>query len=76
MLIVDPKKRITILDAIDHPWIKQSEHAHDHDHRDCESFPVETVSKLMEFKGESLLKKASINLLAKHLDQKELMSLK
>ena len=68
MLVVDPKKRITVLQAIDHPWFKESENAKDLDIKKIESFPVETVKKLKDFKGGSLLKKASINLLAKHLD--------
>lgn len=46
MLIVSPKKRITVKEALAHPWIKQSEHAHEHDHTKCDAFPVETIKNL------------------------------
>ena len=43
MLIVNPKKRITVKEALEHPWIKQSEHANEHDHTQCDVFPAETI---------------------------------
>lgn len=51
MLIVNPKKRITVKEALQHPWIKQSEHAHEHDHSKCDQFPVDTIKNLQNFKG-------------------------
>ena len=46
MLIVNPNGRITVKEALAHPWIKQSEHSHQHDHSECDTFPVETIKKL------------------------------
>ena len=46
MLIVNPKKRITVKEALAHPWIKKSEHAHEHDHAKCDAFPAETIKNL------------------------------
>lgn len=76
MLIVNPKKRISVEQALQHPWIKRSEHAHDHDHSKCDQFPVETIKNLKSFKGKSLLKKAAMNILVKHLDHKQIADLK
>jgi len=36
MLTVNAKKRITVPEALAHPWIKQSEHRHEHDHAKCD----------------------------------------
>jgi len=78
MIVVDPKKRITSGEIIKHPWIEKysdgccdedGEHTHDDEAK-------AVVNRLREYKGQSLLKRTSINILVKQLQPHQIDSLK
>lgn len=62
----DPKKRITAAEALHHDWIKNFNES------TAQSNPISTdvYQHLKNYRGKSLLKKAAVNLLVKHLDPK------
>ena len=75
MITLDPSKRITAQQALSHDWIKflggegtieQGE----------PTMNAEVVNNLKNYRGESILKKAAMNILVKSLDIKEVRLLK
>ena len=72
MLKVDPDYRITVQEALDHPWIKKSEHGQTVQNNMNQMLNIETVEKLQRFKGSSIFKKACLNVLIKHLNTDEI----
>lgn len=66
MIEKDPKARITASEALNHDWIKNF--------NDSTSLnnPIsnDVYQHLKDYRGKSLLKKAAVNLLVKHLDPK------
>lgn len=76
LLVVDPKKRLTAGQAMDHQWFKEIEKScanHDHKAKDIKK---EVLGRLGEFKGVSVLKKAAMNMLVKMTDREKLKDLK
>ena len=73
--MTDPKYRCTGKEALEHPWFsKFSEDAHvDHD---VDELDLDIIKRLQSFKGESILKKAAMNMLVKMTDTKEFETLK
>jgi calcium-dependent protein kinase len=75
LLLADVKKRLTARAAIKHPWFEkyldpaqlQSEQV---------GMSAEVIQNLREFKGQSQLKKASLNILVKMMRPSDLTSLK
>ena len=59
LLVKDPQERITGLDALNHEWFKTIMEKPD------EEFEVneKVIKRLMEFKGQSALKRAAMNIL-------------
>ena len=75
MIEVDPTKRISARDAMNHPWIKEAEefhrqHTHQLDAAEQEEMSHKIVENLKNYRGESILKKAAMNVLVKHLGPK------
>jgi calcium-dependent protein kinase len=75
MICVDPKKRISAREAMNHPWIKGGEE-YTRQTSIIEGLPVDKnihvlnsqiIESLKRYRGESLLKKAAMNVLVKHL---------
>ena len=67
MILVDTQKRITAQDMLSHPWLEKHKEQccefvgpHEHD-----KISSEILAKLRTYKGESLLKRMSINILVK-----------
>ena len=58
MIVVDVSKRITARQALEHKWIK-------FDMTKAGALGEDVVKKLKEFKGDSLLKQAAMNVLVK-----------
>jgi calcium-dependent protein kinase len=72
MLQVDVKKRVTAREAMDHPWIKAGDDLNKSIKRGetvelDQHLNLEVVQALKKYRGESLLKKAAMNVLVKHL---------
>jgi calcium-dependent protein kinase len=63
MLVVDPSKRITPLQALKDPWFSK----HKNIEAGCEEdrLDQEVVTSLRQFKGVSTLKKVALNILVK-----------
>mmetsp|Transcript_10953 Transcript_10953/g.8128 ORF Transcript_10953/g.8128 Transcript_10953/m.8128 type:complete len:157 (+) Transcript_10953:555-1025(+) len=73
MICVDRKKRITCSKILEHPWMVKvlgSTERHDAD------LDPEIISNLKKFKGQSLLKKAALNVLVKMLGPKDIQKLR
>lgn len=76
LLVVDPKKRLTAGGALEHEWFKEIEkNCHNHNHK-AKEVNRDVVSRLSEFKGVSLLKKAAMNMLVKMVDRDKIKHLK
>ena len=71
MLTYDPTKRITVTEALNHPFIHQTGTFT----RLRTKSDVTVMDKLKDFKGISKLKKAALNMLVKTLDQEDLAHL-
>ena len=72
MLIVDRSKRIKTQAMLKHNWFKQLKH----DHGGDEHIDSHVVENLKRFKGQSLLKRAALNVLVKMLKPKDIDFLK
>lgn len=73
---MDPNKRITALKAIQHPWIaKREEKDHVLPEDEQKALDRQIVENLKKYRGESILKKAAMNVLVKHLSSSEVESL-
>ena len=59
MLNISPNLRITAKQALEHPWIK--------DPKKLSRCRSSVLNNLVAFKGKSVLKRAAINILVKHL---------
>lgn len=76
LLVVDPKKRLSAGQALEHEWFREIEKAcssHNHKAKDINR---DVVNRLSEFKGVSLLKKAAMNMLVKMVDRDKIRDLK
>lgn len=71
LLVVDPSKRLSAKEALQHPWFKKFENEATNTKID----PI-VLSSLKEFQGKSKLKKAALKLLVKMVDYKEIDKLK
>ena len=77
MIEVNPSKRITAIQALDHSWIKNA--GGDQKRLDSEEqakLDKEVVANLKKYRGQSILKKAAMNVLVKHLAPNQINSLK
>lgn len=77
MICVDPSKRITAKECLNHPWIVNSQQKKSElPPEEEEKLEKSIVQKLMAYRGQSLLKKASMNVLVKHLSSKQVEMLR
>ena len=72
MIEKDPKKRISAKEALNHEWIKNSNEIPGA----SSSISKDVYDHLKNYRGQSLLKRAAVNILVKHLDPKQIESLK
>ena len=69
MLEVDPAKRITISQALQHKWFKK-------EHKTVDiSSQKQIVTKLSDFNRTSLLQNTAVNILIRHLSKSEVENL-
>jgi calcium-dependent protein kinase len=71
MIKADPIERITIMEAIHHPWVVGKEN----DQAD-EKLNADIIKKLVNFNGESILRKLSLFILVNHLTPEQIAPLK
>lgn len=80
MICVDPSKRITAKQASKHPWIvaadnEQAKTKPQLSPEEQSKLEKEIVENLKKYRGQSLLKKASMNVLVKHLSSEQIQNL-
>ncbi|XP_074562930.1 calcium-dependent protein kinase 2-like [Curcuma longa] len=70
MLTMDPKKRITASEALQHPWLKEGGEASDK--------PIDSavLTRLKQFKAMNKLKKMALKVIAENLSEEEIKGLK
>ena len=71
MITVDHKARITALDALSHPWfdiIKDTGLIKSMSMKEQQEMDREVLQRMNSYRGQSLLKKAAVNVLVKHLE--------
>ena len=68
MINIDKKKRITNEQILEHPWMKK---VLGENHLDVE-FDPEIIDNLKKFRGQSMLKKAALNVLVKMLGPRDI----
>ena len=79
MITVDNKARITSLDAINHPWFKiidKGSLIKSMSLNDQTEMDKEVLQRMNSYRGQSLLKKAAVNVLVKHLEANQIQKLK
>jgi serine/threonine protein kinase len=79
MLTVDRKKRINTKDALNHPWFEctiASDSSSPSKKKFAQPVGQEVLTKLTEFKSESLLKQAALNIFVKTIHHSEMAHLR
>jgi calcium-dependent protein kinase len=78
MIDIDPSKRITALQALDHVWIKQAggDQPARVDSEEQAKLDKEVVANLKKYRGQSILKRAAMNVLVKQLAPSQINTLK
>jgi hypothetical protein len=76
MICVDRKQRITCEHALKHEWFQVRLKDTLHTDEDQQNINHEVIQRLKQFKGESALKKAALNVLVKMLNPEEIQNLK
>ncbi|CAI9087189.1 OLC1v1021203C2 [Oldenlandia corymbosa var. corymbosa] len=70
MLTMDPKKRITSAQVLEHPWIREGGNASDK--------PIDSavLSRMKQFRAMNKLKKLALKVIAENLSEEEIKGLK
>ncbi|EXB81510.1 Calcium-dependent protein kinase 29 [Morus notabilis] len=68
MLTVDPKKRITAAEALEHPWLKE----------EVSDKPIDSavLSRIRQFRAMNKMKKLALKVMAENLSEEEIHGLK
>ena len=74
MIIVNPDKRITAQEALEHPWIKTANT--DINNADCVALSPEVVESLKNYRGRSVLKRQALEGIVQHLNPVQIKKLK
>jgi serine/threonine protein kinase len=75
MLTVDHTKRITPLKALDHPWFKiidDKSVIRSMSKVEQVEMDRDIVQRMQSYRGQSLLKRAAVNVLVKHLEANQI----
>ncbi|KAL5727220.1 non-specific serine/threonine protein kinase [Ranunculus cassubicifolius] len=70
MLRSDVKERISALDALNHPWIREDGDASD------KPIDIAVLSRMKQFRAMNKLKKVALKVIAENLSEEEIMGLK
>ncbi|KAK6131322.1 hypothetical protein DH2020_034925 [Rehmannia glutinosa] len=70
MLTIDPKRRITAADALEHPWLKKDGEASDR--------PIDSavLIRMKQFRAMNKLKKLALKVIAENLSEEEIKGLR
>lgn len=68
MIEVNVEKRITIEEALNHPWVRMGMDTSEEYQMSKKEINSEIIESLTRYKSQSLLKKAAMNVLVKHLN--------
>ncbi|XP_059460540.1 calcium-dependent protein kinase 29 [Corylus avellana] len=70
MLTIEPKKRITAAEALEHPWLKEDGEASDR--------PIDSavLIRMKQFRAMNKLKKLALKVIAENLSEEEIKGLK
>ena len=74
MITVNPTERLTAMQALNHKWIKDN--IESPSEADDAELNKTIVKNLRKYKGESILKKAAMNVLVKHLTEAQVEQLR
>ena len=74
LLEKDPKKRLSAVEALEHPWFEKMDKGEIGSNGGA-TINKEVLERLTQFRGVSKLKKAAMSMLVKMANQKELESL-
>jgi calcium-dependent protein kinase len=74
LLVVDPKKRYSAEQAIKAAWFKKKEN--EFSAKTSAQFDEDMIQRLKTYRGESLFKRAAMNMLVKMANNKEVQHLK
>ncbi|KAL2902744.1 Calcium-dependent protein kinase 1 [Bienertia sinuspersici] len=70
MLRQDPKERLSALDALNHPWMKEDGEAPD------KPIDIAVLTRMKQFRAMNKLKKVALRVIAENLSEEEIMGLK
>lgn len=76
MIEVNVEKRITVDEAMDHPWIRMGMETSEECKMAKGKINSDIIESLTRYKSQSLLKKAAMNVLVKHLNGKQIKELR
>lgn len=70
MLRQDPKERLSALDALNHPWMREDGEAPD------KPIDIAVLTRMKQFRAMNKLKKVALRVIAENLSEEEIMGLK
>ncbi|PIA49209.1 hypothetical protein AQUCO_01300210v1 [Aquilegia coerulea] len=70
MLRDDPKERVSAIEALNHPWIKEDGVASD------KPIDIAVLTRMKQFRAMNKLKKVALKVIAENLSEEEIMGLK
>lgn len=79
MIVVDPTQRLDALQALKHPWfdiLNEKGISRQLSKVEQQEIDKQVVQRMQSYRGQSLLKKAAVNVLVKHLEAKQIEDLK
>lgn len=70
MLRVDPKERLSAIEILNHPWVREDGDASD------KPIDIAVLSRMKQFRAMNKLKKVALKVIAENLSEEEIMGLK
>ncbi|XP_057810161.1 calcium-dependent protein kinase 1-like [Salvia miltiorrhiza] len=70
MLLADPKARLTAIEVLNHPWMREDGDASD------KPLDIAVLSRMKQFRAMNKLKKLALKVIAENLSEEEIMGLK
>ncbi|KAF8407294.1 hypothetical protein HHK36_006421 [Tetracentron sinense] len=70
MLRADPKERLSAVEVLNHPWVREDGDASD------KPIDIAVLSRMKQFRAMNKLKKVALKVIAENLSEEEIMGLK
>ncbi|XP_047969498.1 calcium-dependent protein kinase 1-like [Salvia hispanica] len=70
MLMADPKSRLTAIEVLNHPWMREDGDAPD------KPLDIAVLTRMKQFRAMNKLKKLALKVIAENLSEEEIMGLK